>query len=386
MKKGFTLIELVVAIGILAMMLGFTSIIFKVSIKGSRIVGANAEIMQKLRAVTDQLDRDLRGLDKDAPLLIWFERGSDDSDDLNRFDQIMFFFTGDFQSTQLYDENTGEPVDPDAEREDDFYISGNAARIYYGQAQGSSADAIADKPSERILCRRRHIFVSDESIYKKWPIGNSLLNFGGDFSFGLDPFGSDKYPEIDNNLKCNDYYEHDSLSLTEWKQVDEDVFKRDNTGVVAVVFENRPEVELGVPVTYHNFLSEEVVSFKIQWAYWNRDSNPEDDELRWFPCDDPDRNGIANHSHFHINTDNKFGVYFNVAGPDPDDRFGTTEWYGINNDELIFNYKKSPNRYFEHDIMENFYPRALKFTFTIYDSKGVIKNGRTFTHIVYIGE
>jgi hypothetical protein len=28
--------------------------------------------------------------------------------------------------------------------------------------------------------------------------------------------------------------------------------------------------------------------------------------------------------------------------------------------------------------------RALKFTFTLYDSRGLIKNGRTFTHIVYL--
>jgi hypothetical protein len=28
--------------------------------------------------------------------------------------------------------------------------------------------------------------------------------------------------------------------------------------------------------------------------------------------------------------------------------------------------------------------RALKFTFTLFDSKGVIKQGRTFTHIVYL--
>jgi len=28
--------------------------------------------------------------------------------------------------------------------------------------------------------------------------------------------------------------------------------------------------------------------------------------------------------------------------------------------------------------------RALKFTFTIYDSKGVFPDGKTFTHIVYL--
>ena len=28
--------------------------------------------------------------------------------------------------------------------------------------------------------------------------------------------------------------------------------------------------------------------------------------------------------------------------------------------------------------------RALKFTFTLYDSKGILKEGQTFTHIVYL--
>jgi hypothetical protein len=30
--------------------------------------------------------------------------------------------------------------------------------------------------------------------------------------------------------------------------------------------------------------------------------------------------------------------------------------------------------------------RALRFTFTLYDSKGIIKEGRTFTHIVYLDD
>ena len=370
MKKGFTLIELVVAVGILAMMLGFTSVIFNVSIKGSRIVGANSEIMQKLRAVTDQLDRDLRGLDKDAPLLIWFERGSADKKDPNRFDQIMFFATGDFQSTQLYDFTTGEPVDPDDEKDDNKYISGNAARIYYGQAQGTSNPAdVNNVPSKRILCRRRHIFVSDKSIYEKWPEDTNDI----DMNFKRD---------IGDYL-CNDRYEHDSLSLTDWKDVKEKIFKEPNTGIVAVVFENRPEVKLDDPNTYHNLLSEEVASFKIQWAYWNPDADDKDNELRWFPSDDPDRNVLSDDSHFPTfmgNRLDKFGVYFNFANPTNDGFVhGDKRWYPIGNDRLI--YKKFDNSFFNRD----FYPKALKFTFTIYDSKGVIKDGRTFTHIVYIG-
>ena len=31
-------------------------------------------------------------------------------------------------------------------------------------------------------------------------------------------------------------------------------------------------------------------------------------------------------------------------------------------------------------------PSALKFTFKLYDSKGIIKNGKIFTHIVYLGD
>jgi len=30
--------------------------------------------------------------------------------------------------------------------------------------------------------------------------------------------------------------------------------------------------------------------------------------------------------------------------------------------------------------------RALKFTFTLYDSKGVFKEGKKFTHIVYLDD
>lgn len=37
-------------------------------------------------------------------------------------------------------------------------------------------------------------------------------------------------------------------------------------------------------------------------------------------------------------------------------------------------------------IDEKHYPNAIKFTFTLYDSKGIIKNGREFTHIVYVGD
>ena len=59
---GFTLIEILVAIGILAIVMSFSSVIFKVGIGAHRTAIANAEIMQKLRAITDQLNADFKGL------------------------------------------------------------------------------------------------------------------------------------------------------------------------------------------------------------------------------------------------------------------------------------------------------------------------------------
>jgi len=35
---------------------------------------------------------------------------------------------------------------------------------------------------------------------------------------------------------------------------------------------------------------------------------------------------------------------------------------------------------------EQYRPRALKFTFKLYDSRGILKEGRLFTHIVYFGD
>ncbi|MHC4157360.1 MAG: type II secretion system protein [Planctomycetota bacterium] len=50
MRRGFTLIELVVAVAILALISSFAGAIFSVSIDSHRTAMANAEIMRKLRA------------------------------------------------------------------------------------------------------------------------------------------------------------------------------------------------------------------------------------------------------------------------------------------------------------------------------------------------
>ncbi len=127
MQGGFTLVELVVAIGLLVMVVFFAGAIFKSAIGSYRTASAQAEIMQKLRALTGQLDSDFRGLRKDAPMFVWFQL--DPCDANYRLDQIMFFADGDFQSTKVYPHST------DAGKIIVRPLVSDLARIQYSQAK-----------------------------------------------------------------------------------------------------------------------------------------------------------------------------------------------------------------------------------------------------------
>jgi type II secretory pathway pseudopilin PulG len=95
--------EMVVALGIMAIVMSFAGVIFRVSTDSHRLALANAEIMQKLRAITEQLDADFRGLRKDGEILVFWRaerkanytgtnRNAEEAFD--RFDRIMFFADG----------------------------------------------------------------------------------------------------------------------------------------------------------------------------------------------------------------------------------------------------------------------------------------------------
>lgn len=347
MKNAFTLIELVVTVAILTMVISFTSVIFNVSIDAHRTSAASAEIMQKFRAITDQLNRDFRSLQKDAPLLIWFREDANFVDN-NRFDQIMFFAAGDFQSIQLYDFSAGIP-DPVAGTSP---LVGNVARIHYGQAQSRDPfddnmkpPWLIDDERERLLARRRHILTADSDV-DLWP--DVSVDFEASFQ--------------DRNLEgkyLNEVYEHDSLSLAQWKTI-----PIDHYGTVLSMFSDFPPwVDKGDPNTFHKLMCEGVGSFAIQWAYPYPVSAPS--EFRWYP--------ETPHFGPSFMGSDWFGVYFNISND------VTAPWYVV--EEVA--YTNIPaGGYFEPGS----YPRALKFTFTLYDSKGIIKNGREFTHIVYLGD
>ncbi|MFC1739049.1 type II secretion system protein J [Planctomycetota bacterium] len=412
-NKGFTLIELAVAVGLLALMISFGGVVIKISIETHRRAVAYAEILQKFRAITHQINNDLKDIRKDAPLLIWFrlDEYAEDRDtgqmrslDPNeRFDQMMFFTTGDFHSTRLYNMHptalpavpsscipSGNPVDEQS-------IRGNAARIYYGQAQvyserdsdylppwGQNAeytDVVREDvfyAGRRILARRRHILTADPRLLQ-WP-----------------DFTDRASPRLDYVL--NDSLEHDKLSLSDWMAADASMWY----GLITDIFWNnwddsltlenrRPHIDLTNPTTtcqtFHNILSEGVRDFQIQWSYWNplREYNGnERGKIRWFPSD---RSHGLNSSHFErmrqtypvihptLTAPWRFGVYFNL--PDSTSR---PFWYPP---------EEVPVRYYsgmEGEFSEDFFPSALKFTFTLYDTNGVFEDGIRFTHIVYLDE
>lgn len=363
-RRAFTLIELVVAVAILAMVILFSGTIFKASIGSYRTATAQAEIMQKLRAITQQLNSDFKGLRKDAPLFIWFQKGLNGPDDPNRFDQIMFFADGDFQSTRLY---SGTPRIPSL---NGTPVVGNIARIQYCHArvystlqsdyvipenqQGENNYDRLLNESHRTLARRQHILTADPNIFS-WPAASSSANFQASFT-----------PADNNN------YEHDKLSLSQWQAL-AGTTANNNTIVLTCFYipflsVTRPTMNLQTGQGLYMLMAQGVGNFSIQWAYLPLGAN----KFLWWPSIDPDENGSTDDSDFeYYMLKDGFGIHFNAPAGD-----SLPLWSGP---------EEAKNKYVT-TFSNQFYPSALKFTFTLYDSRGVFKEGQTFTHIVYIGQ
>ncbi|MGD0572181.1 MAG: prepilin-type N-terminal cleavage/methylation domain-containing protein [Sedimentisphaerales bacterium] len=345
-RRGFTLIELVVAIGVMAMVVVFAGTVFKTSIAAYRVATAQAEIMQKFRAITDQLNNDFRGLRKNAPLFIWFQL--DPNDPNKRLDQIMFFADGDFQSVGQWANKT---------------IVGNLARIQYGQAR--SYDYRCKSPNDpqnlhgnyRLLARRQQISTTETDL-NSWPDQVNFLNPNNAF-----------------NLYNNDLYEYDRFSLSQWQALTNDLTSgpANVNQIITACFTSRPVVDLVDTNDPHMLMAEKVGSFSVQWSYAYINAGQE--YIYWWPSIDPCSSGNTTYSDFGssgMNTNlNPFGFYFNTVAPFP----LIANW---------FSYATATGFYYP--VIKPVYPQALKFTFTLYDSQGVFKDGQTFTHIVYLGD
>jgi hypothetical protein len=361
--------ELVVALAIMALVLSFAGVIFRVSIDSHRLAVANAEIMQKLRVITDQLDADFRSLRKDAEIfVVWSPRrkpgyGPTDpdrfrSEAFERFDRIMFFTTGDFQAYG----GKGE--------------RGNVARICYMLARGPSASTTEptmpdmQEPHTRVLARTQHILIPPAPGSTDKPLDTSKFT-------------------TQDWLAWNSQQEIDRISLEEWKRIRlaekinmlsviGDITIKDDAG--NPLSTTPPEargvlIDPAQPASIHSLFCRGVGQFMVQ-GWWDERGPDGIQKGSWIPEVDPNDDGKPDDSDFPLTKDktdidqeNNPGLWYprggsNLRDPnDPND--------AVPLDEEHFNEIPGLGR-------------ALKFTFTLYDSRNVIKDGRIFTHIVYL--
>jgi prepilin-type N-terminal cleavage/methylation domain-containing protein len=268
MRKAFTLLEMVVALAILAVIMSFAGFIFRVSVGSQRMAMANAEVMQKLRIITEQLDADFKGGALHYPYIYaGYLSASTVTSTVGgksvtiNSDALGFFTCGDFRSTNQY---AGKSV------------AGNVACVVYFQPDPNSYK----RPSqsyENVLLRRQTIMAISAPASSSNPRGEYFVKSPQEWVVNP-PFPDPNHwlmrPVVEpNNVKAN-------LPMYVAKGVDN--------------------------FTIH-YLS---ASTELQTAAipWDRPSG---------------KSGIS-----------------------------------------------------------SFNPKAFKFTFTLYDSKGILKKGRTFTHIV----
>lgn len=290
MRKAFTLIELVVAVAILAMVISFSTIVFKVSIKAHRIASANMEIMQKMRVITDQLNADLKGHIGNPRGKIRFLRNAQSYEDNKVYytggegvnnnigsDSILFFATGDFQSTGQYDYEGA--TDPRT-------VIGTTACIYYGIVDVEDTDP--RDPKQKVLARSQTIITGDD----KW--------------------------EGENKLEDMNEYCEESLAYLIANLVPDDV------KALMEQMEDK-ELDLDDANDLSMYMAKGVDDFTIQY----------------------------------------------VGYEDPPEGRDFNEWRPTDGEVEDWENK-------------DLGPLALKFSFTIYDSRAIIEKGRRFTHIVYL--
>ncbi len=262
-RRAFTITELLVAVGLLAVVLAASGMIFRYSIDAQRTASATAEIMRTLRAITEQINADFAGIQKNAPMVIRFEN---DSNELQA-DSIVFFAVGDFQTTNTYPPTDGEPV------------RGNVARIYYGQA----------REPNNVLVRKQMILAPAESN------------------------DTDEYEPNRLSQEVGEYLGAHDIASDRWLK--------------------RPEIDPNDGNDIPMYFARGVDNFSIEFDEGIDDAN---DNIKW-------RALLSGEKWY-------FGIY--VSGMDP---------------------------YFRP------WPSLIKFTFMLYDSKGILKSGRRFEYIVYIG-
>jgi len=329
MKKAFTIVELLVAMTIIVILLAGSGYVFSTAVQAERSARATAEIARKLRGITDQLNIDFKGLRKDGVMISSWRPVAPppNGTECQRVDQIMFFANGNFNSYN------NEPKN----------IKGNLARIQYVIAKADSASGIPVdpitgvpvNPADRVLTRVQHIY-SPDPVLPKFPDLNLFV--------------------MKNFISNEAALEYDTITLQEWKNADNDIREKMFTAItdievdvdgngssgnnyVGVILDKNNSDDL------HKLFCEGVGQFMVQDWWFDR----------WWPSFDPDGDGSYSDSDFQLTPTGDINLYYYWQVYYPGD-----------------------------GVFSDYYGRAFKFTFTLYDSYGIFPEGKTFSHIIYL--
>src|SRR5690554_3779631 len=97
-NRAFTLVEMLVAVGLFAAMLLISTVVFRTAIDAQQKASSAGNYMRDIRVITQRIDDDFSQIDLNAPFALWFERNGSDS--------VIFFANGQFE--QISDNN----IDP----------------------------------------------------------------------------------------------------------------------------------------------------------------------------------------------------------------------------------------------------------------------------------
>ena len=362
-RKAFTLVELMVAMGVLAIVMAMAGVIFKAALKSHRMAVANADVLSKFRLISQQLDHDFQGLRKDGEIFVaWVE---DPTHQGFRLDRIGFYSIGDFQ-------NYG----------DDEVEKGRLARVTYMLGRRDGRPAQNQKPEERVLARSQHIYCYGSTQWLEEVAETNIIeaNVTDWVDWHNAPDG-----------------QHDPNTLQDWLEIEREVKLRAlwaifDMNIVADAKEDLLTGEYGTqadpnhPDHLHTVLCEGVGQFRIE--SWYDDPNDANDS-RWIPAElhvfeeselssnekiwsEPVRWLWYPSRKFEVDGDVQVQGEYHLDRNDPGDR---------DYEPILYD---DPNLTPEHFDRIPGLGRALRFTVTLYDSRGLLEQGRTFTHIVQL--
>ncbi len=389
-NKAFTIIELLVAMALLVAMLAISGMVFKMAVDAHRRAEATGEVTRKLRSIVNQLDADFRGLNEQGEVtMVWVPVPMDaqgkampsvtppvDVDHYGRFDRVVFFANGNFQS---YGKQPPSPppalldLIPVPDKPETLpirnaggkLVQGDMALICYMPANDSAGIEAYKQtvPRSRILARSQHILASDVEL-----VGLPVQSTGQTYPLYVNPTQPDGKFLVAFTPAFIHRFEYINLSLLQWLYMDAPGQPMTNKNwalsqLTGVSIPNGTPIVAGLSVdphainaqdkNIHMLLSEGVGEFSVQ-SWHNGDQ-------RWFPEIVRNPDGTILRRDFSA-TGNQLNPLVLPWSPDSGDSFSadptTSGSGGIG--------------------------RALKFTFTLFDSNGVFKNGKTFTHIIYL--